>query len=54
MTEKAKKSKVLVKVQILQSVAGKFRLSYSIGDKVKLPKHQADELIEAGYAVKIR
>lgn len=43
-----------VKVVILKSTAGTYQLSHSPGDKVKLDKKQATELIASGHAKKIR
>lgn len=41
-----------VKVKINKSVAGKFLLSYHVGQVVALEAKQAGELIELGYADK--
>ena len=39
-----------VKIKFLLSPTGKFNLAYGPGEKASLPKLQAEELIEAGYA----
>lgn len=43
-----------IKVEIKLPVAGRFNLTYNVGDKVLLPELQATELIEAKYAVKVK
>ena len=40
----------VLKVKFLLSPTGKFSLGYNEGEKASLPKLQAEELIEAGYA----
>ena len=40
----------LIKVRILLPVAGKFLLSYNVGQEVDLPANQAKELVELKYA----
>lgn len=42
-----------IEVRILLPVAGKFGLSASVGEEVKLPEPLAIELIEAKYAEKV-
>lgn len=46
----ASKKEKPVKIKFLISPTGKFNLAYNAGEKAALPKLQADELIEAGFA----
>lgn len=43
-----------IKVEILLPVAGRFLLSYNVGQKVSLEAKQANELIEAKYAKAVK
>lgn len=42
-----------IKVKILLPVAGKFKLSANVGEKVSYPEGLANDLIEAKYAEKV-
>lgn len=42
-----------VKIKFLKSPAGKFLLSYRVGQVVEMEEKQASEIIEAGYAEKV-
>ena len=41
-------------VKILLPVAGKFRLSYNVGETYLMEAKQAKELIDAKYAVEVK
>ena len=43
-----------IKVKIVLPVAGKFLLSHNIGDIVSIETKQAQELINSGYAKKVK
>jgi phosphopantetheinyl transferase (holo-ACP synthase) len=40
----------VLEIEFLISPTGRFSLGYNVGEKGKLPKLQAEELVEAGYA----
>jgi multidrug efflux pump subunit AcrA (membrane-fusion protein) len=40
----------VLEIEFLISPTGRFGLGYNVGEKGKLPKLQAEELVEAGYA----
>lgn len=42
-----------VKIKFLKSPAGKFLLSYRVGQVVEMEEKQASEIVEAGYAEKV-
>lgn len=42
------------KVKIVLPVAGKFQLSYNVGETYEMERKQADELIEALYAEEVK
>lgn len=46
--------KTTIKIEILLPVSGKFKLPYSVGDKVEIDEKQAEILIEAKYAQKVK
>lgn len=52
--KKAKIALTHYKVQITKPVAGKFLLSYNIGQVVEIESKLADELVNSGYAKKIK
>ena len=43
-----------IKVKILLSVAGKYRLSHNVGDVVSMEAKQANVLIEDKYAEEVK
>jgi hypothetical protein len=47
--DKQSKAETLI-VKFVLSPTGKFNLAYNVGEKASLPKLQAEELIDAGYA----
>lgn len=52
--KKAKPILTHYKVEILKSVSAKFLLSHNIGQVVELESKLADELVNGGYAKKIK
>ena len=42
-----------IEIKILLPVAGKFKLSYNVGETYTVEAKQANELIEAKYAKKV-
>lgn len=42
------------KVKFIVSPTGTFKLAYSVGEEGTFEAKQADELIEAGYAVEVK
>jgi len=54
MDKKPKRISRKTKIEILLPVAGKFNLSYNIGDVVLMEAKQAKELIDAEYAIKVK
>lgn len=44
----------MLKVKILLPVAGRFLLSYKVGEEVEIEEKQAQELIEAKYAEAVK
>jgi len=43
-----------MKIKFIKSPTGAFNLAYSEGEEAEFPKGQADFLIEAGFAIKIK
>ena len=50
---KIKKNKV-IKIEILQSVAGRFGLSANTGDIIEIDNKQGDEMVAANFAKHIK
>jgi len=53
MTKRAVKPKT-IKVKILLPVAGKFNLAHDVGKEYVMEAKQANELIDAAYAEKVK
>ena len=52
---RAKKIKPTTKrIKILIPVANKFQLSYNVGKEYEMESKQANELIEAKYAIEVK
>ena len=47
-----KKKETNILIEIIKPVAGKFNSSANIGDKIRIDKKQATEMIDLGYAKK--
>ena len=41
------------KIKFIVSPTGKFQLGYNVGEEAEIDSKQADELIEAGYALEV-